>query len=83
MGACCCPVIVKVGGGREVKVHVGETASALWPLYNGPWTVTPLAARETVLLTRQKSVDRDITVEAIPYAEVSNIKGGLTATIGG
>lgn len=80
---CRCPVIVRVGNEREVTVKVEGGSSAPWPIYNGPWTVTPLAEQGTTLATAQKSLDRDIVVEAIPYAEVSNIKGGLTATIGG
>ena len=45
--------------------------------------MTPQTDGETTLETAQTYLDRDIVVQAIPYAEVSNIKGGLTATIGG
>ena len=47
------------------------------------WTVTPLVGAETTLATAGKYLDRDIQVEAIPYAEVTNVSGGKTATIGG
>lgn len=47
------------------------------------WTVTPLVGAETTLATAGKYLDRNIQVEAIPYAEVTNISGGKTATIGG
>ena len=53
------------------------------PAYSGVWSVTPLINTQTTLETAQTYLDRDIVVEAIPYAEVSNISGGMTATIGG
>lgn len=63
-----------------------EEGGAKWaelPAYGGAWSVTPLASTQTTLETAQTYLDRDIVVEAIPYAEVSNISGGMTATIGG
>ena len=50
--------------------------------YEGPVTVTPDAHEETVLETKDRIVKEDITVETIPYSEVSNLEGGVTASIG-
>lgn len=64
------------GGARWADLPVYEPSEE-------SWTVTPLVNAETTLNTAGRYLDRDVVVEAIPYAEVSNITGGLTATIGG
>jgi hypothetical protein len=64
------------GGARWVDLPIFEPTA-------GAWSVTPLVEAETTLHTAGNYLDRDIVVEAIPYAEVSNISGGMTATIGG
>ena len=64
------------GGARWADLPVFEPTA-------GAWSVTPLVEAETTLHTAGNYLDRDIVVEAIPYAEVSNISGGMTATIGG
>jgi len=64
------------GGARWADLPVFEPTA-------GTWSVTPLVEAETTLHTAGNYLDRDIVVEAIPYAEVSNISGGMTATIGG
>ena len=51
--------------------------------YNGPYTVTPLAGDEVILETEDKLLLENVTVLEIPYAEVSNLQGGYTVTIGG
>lgn len=50
------------------------------PWYEGAYVVTPKVGEQT-LETRNKSMRNDVTVEAIPYSEVSNPSGGLTANI--
>jgi len=50
--------------------------------YAGPYSVTPKTGLQT-LETAQKALMENIKVFAIPYAEVSNNSGGITATIGG
>lgn len=76
-------------GGTDGQYLVKDSAAeggAKWaelPAYGGVWSVTPLVSTQTTLETAQTYLDRDIVVEAIPYAEVSNISGGMTATIGG
>lgn len=62
----------------EVSVrYVGDL-----PDYSGTYSVTPKTEIQT-LKTAQKTLRNDIKVFAIPYAEVSNKSGGITATIGG
>ena len=51
-------------------------------MYGGPYEVTP-KVESVVLATRNKTMNNDVTVFEIPYAEVSNPAGGKTATIGG
>ena len=51
------------------------------PYYEGTYEVTPRKV-EQVLATKNKSMSDNVTVFSIPYAEVSNLGGGLTATIG-
>lgn len=51
------------------------------PIYDGETVVVPSAHTEQQLLTKNKLILSNITVTEIPYAEVSNIGGGYTATI--
>lgn len=50
--------------------------------YSGPYRVTP-KAREQMLYTSEKVMADDVTIEGIPYYEVTNTSGGTTAIIGG
>ena len=52
------------------------------PEYTGAYNVTPNTQLQT-LETAQKALMDNIKVFAIPYAEVTNTSGGITATIGG
>ena len=63
------------------SVATGKVAVDL-PVYDGDYTVIPLAKTEQVLLTENKYMVSNVTVEKIPYAEVSNLANGITATIG-
>lgn len=65
----------------EVGVYMSAGGNAL-PTYTGETTVIPKAFMQTILETANKSVYSDITVEEIPYEEVSNISGGYTVSIG-
>ena len=51
------------------------------PNYEGSYEITPRVVEQT-LETKDKSMIDDVTVNAIPYVEVSNVGGGFTATIG-
>lgn len=50
--------------------------------YKGEYVVTPKVDAQT-LPTKKKVLFEDVTVKAIPYAEVSNNSGGTTVNIGG
>ena len=69
---------------HQVAADFGEfTEMTDISAYEGPFEVTPQAAEEVTIKTAQKFVGADITVLKIPYSEVSNNSGGLTANIGG
>ena len=53
-----------------------------YDVYNGQYTVTPLPNVEQILRTDNKILKHDIVIQPIPYAEVSNLAGGKTVTIG-
>lgn len=49
--------------------------------YEGDYTVVPTVGPQ-VLATAHKQMREDVTVYAIPYAEVTNTANGTTVTIG-
>lgn len=51
-----------------------------WGYYDGPYVVIP-TAEGFELDTELKIMRDDVTVEPIPYTEVSNLSGGLTVNI--
>ena len=51
------------------------------PIYEGPYSVTS-SVYDQSLSTNQTYMNDDITIAQMPYYEVSNLSGGLTATIG-
>lgn len=69
--------LIKVDFSEVSMRYIGVTEE-----YNGPYNVVPKVEPQT-LQTAQKTLTQDVKVFAIPYAEVSNQKGGITATIGG
>lgn len=83
--------IVIVGSGNSLQGSVGTKErlightqiSSNLPTYNGEHTVIPSASDVQVLQTAQKVMNSNITIEKIPYNEVSNTTGGVTVTIGG
>lgn len=50
--------------------------------YDGTYVVTPIFD-DQVLPTADKLLVNDLTIESIPYSEVTNDSGGLTINIGG
>ena len=67
---------------EEIYKLIGSGAGESHPmLYDGEYTVIP-SDKEQVLETGAKLMASDVTVEKIPYAEVTNNAGGHTATIG-
>ena len=59
-----------------------EIVDADVPIYDGEYTITPDVDGQTVG-TAGKMMREDLTVEAIPYFDVSNVSGGSTVYIGG
>lgn len=49
--------------------------------YEGDYEITP-SVESQEMLTKNKMMDKDVTIKAIPYAEVSNTSGGCTILIG-
>lgn len=68
-----------------IKVKKNLIGHALIPVgienYTGEYTVRP-KVEEQVMSTRDKRMTKDVTIEAIPYYEVSN-QNGKTIIIGG
>lgn len=64
----------------DVAIQEGVGGGRL-PYYEGEYEITPRKI-EQILETKNTSMSNDVTVFAIPYAEVGNLGGGLTATIG-
>ena len=50
--------------------------------YDGPYDVIPMPNTTQILPTANLAMSTDINVHEIPYQEVTNLSGGLTATIG-
>ena len=50
--------------------------------YNGPYNVTPMPYSTQILPTANLAMSTDVNIQEIPYYEVSNSSGGITATIG-
>lgn len=52
------------------------------PYYKGPYEAVP-KRKEQKLLTKEKSMSKDVTIFEIPYSETANPEGGTTYIIGG
>lgn len=76
------PPVTDEDNGKVLLVKDGEWVSGDLPTYDGSFVVTPSADNDQRLLTAGKYNESDITVEKIPYAEVSNPAGGVTVIIG-
>ena len=50
--------------------------------YEGPYDVIPMPNTTQILPTANLAMSTDINVHEIPYQEVTNLSGGITATIG-
>ena len=67
-------------GNVSGKVKTAETKPL--PYYEGEYVITPIW-EDVTLETKQKSMSDNVTIQAIPYAEVDNPSGGVTVIIGG
>lgn len=70
--------VLSVGG-----IKPDESGNVNLPSYNGEYEVTPSVRENVTLLTSQTFVDANIKVLKVPYSEVTNNAGGVTANIGG
>ncbi len=75
------PSVTKKDNGKVLTVVDGRWMADDLPQYDGEYSITP-SVNEQTLETAQTYLDADIKINKIPYAEVSNSSGGMTATIG-
>lgn len=77
-------VSLKVKKEKSIKLKVSEGigGGGTYPVYEGPFIITPKPYDDIVLSTTQKTVMNNITVLQIPHYETSNLKG-KTFIIGG
>lgn len=68
-------------GSQELEIEMMGGSEGRLPYYLGEYEVDPRKV-EQILETANKSMERDVIVHPIFYAETSNISGGLTAVIG-
>lgn len=68
--------------GTICKPHMVASESGNFPTYEGDFLVIPSADDKKILETAGKYVESNITVDKIPYSEVSNTAGGTTVIIG-
>ena len=65
----------------QLAENLPDANTADYEVYEGSYKVTPSVSSQT-LDTSNKLMQSDVTVEKIPYAEVTNNSGGKTASIG-
>lgn len=76
------PAVTDKDEGKILQVEGGKWTAKDLPTYDGEFIVTPSADNEQTLQTAGKYAESNITVEKIPYSEVSNTAGGTTVIIG-
>lgn len=75
------PVKIDVlNASNSIDISVSSSGHGL-PEYEGIYEVTPRKIEQT-LPTKNRSLNKDVTVYAIPYAETTNPAGGTTVVIG-
>lgn len=70
-----CPIDVSLG--CAIIINRPENVE----IYKGVYVITP-SVEVQHFATKQRYMEEDVTVEEIPYAEVSNLAGGNTIIIG-
>lgn len=63
---------------QEFDVDFGSFNPIIYDDYIGPYSVDPSAHNDIILLTKNKSMHDNVTVQKIYSAEVSNPSGGNT-----
>lgn len=76
---------LEVDGGNEISATL-DTAIIVnqitGDLYGGPYVVDPSFDQQT-LQTKNKTMEDDVTVNAIMVSRTTNLSGGYTVYIGG
>lgn len=77
------PIFIEKDSSFKMEFGEVQTVTQLigGEIYEGSYDVVPQTTPQT-LETQHKVMNANVTVHEIPYAEVSNISGGMTATIG-
>jgi hypothetical protein len=68
-------ISVDFGQAQPVSEYIGGQ------IYEGEYVVTPKVGEQT-MPTKDMVMVKDVTIQAIPYAEVTNATNGKTVTIG-
>lgn len=64
----------------DVELELGTIIEKSSEIYDGPYEIKP-KHNEQILNTKDKTLKDDLTVEEIPYSEVTNPQGGTTVYI--
>ena len=68
-------------GSQELEIELVGGSEGRLPYYLGPYEVDPRKVEQT-LETANRSMNGNVVIHPIFYAETSNLGGGLTAIIG-
>ena len=78
-------VVRRINGqiGRQNRIggSINRAQREYATVYEGPYTVTPLAHYEQTLETANKTLVDDVRVLKVPYYETSNLYDGITVYI--
>ena len=72
---------VAPGASLRATITQGPMITSGIPNYEGPYEIRP-AVQVQELQTAEKRMKDNLLILEIPYAEVTNTSGGMTATIG-
>lgn len=72
----------KLRESKKLDGYIDYAKTKPLPYYEGAYEVEPVW-EDIILETKQKSMQENVTMQAIPYAEVDNLAGGKTVIIGG
>ena len=76
------PISLKIEKMRAISIELNTIQiGGTYDTYDGAYTITPRVYEQT-MATESKLMERDVSILSIPLTKVSNLKGGLTATIG-
>lgn len=76
------PTVSTKDNGKILSVVDGEWAAAELPVYSGEYEISPLTSSDIEMQTAQTYMNTNVRIKKIPYAEVQNNSGGITASIG-